>query len=59
MASLARRAINRRWPQPWLVLSTSGDFVSMLVSAWEPSISHILDSDHSIVWESDSSAIAS
>ena len=30
-----------------------GDFVSMLVSAWEPSFSHILDSDHSIVWESD------
>ena len=42
-------AINRRWSQPWLGLSTLGDFVSMLESAWEPSISHILDSDHPIV----------
>ena len=48
-ASLAHRAINRRWSRPWLVLSTSGDFVSMLESAWEPSISHMLDCDHLIV----------
>ena len=26
-----------------------GDFVSMLESAWEPFISHILDSDHPIM----------
>ena len=42
-------AINRKWSQPWLGWSTSGDFVSMLESAWEPSISHMLHSDHSIV----------
>ena len=48
-ASLAHGAINKRWSQPWLVWSTSGDFVSMLESAWEPSISHMLDSDHPIV----------
>ena len=49
MASLALGAINRSGPRPWLVLSTSRDLVSMLVSAWEPSITHILDSDHPIV----------
>ena len=48
-AILARGAINRMRSQPRLVLSTSGDFVSMLESAWEPSISHMLDSDHPIV----------
>ena len=42
-------AINRRWSWPWLGWSTSGDFVSMLESAWEPSISYMLDSDHPIV----------
>ena len=42
-------AINRRWSQLWLLLSTLGDFVSMLKSAYEPSISHTLDSDHPIV----------
>ena len=31
------------------VVEHLGDFVSMLESAWEPSISHMLDSDHSIV----------
>ena len=49
MASLAHGAINRRGSQPWLELSTLGNFVSMLESAWEPSISHMLDSDHPIV----------
>ena len=33
MTSLAHGAINRRWSRPWLGLSTSGDFVSMIVSA--------------------------
>ena len=58
-ASFACGAINRRWSRPWLGISTSGDFVSMLESAWEPSISHMLDSDHPIVCERDSSVIAS
>ena len=48
-ASLTHGAINRRGSRAWLLLSTLGDFVSMLKSAWEPSISHMLDSDHSIV----------
>ena len=48
-ASLAHGAINRRGSRPWLGLSTSRDFVSMLESAWEPSISYMLDSDHPIV----------
>ena len=48
-ASLALGAINRSGLRPCLVLSTSRDLVSMLVSAWEPSITYILDSDHSIV----------
>ena len=48
-ATLALEAINISGLRPWLELSTQGDLVSMLVSAWEPSITHILDSDHSIV----------
>ena len=35
-----------------------GDFVSMLESAWEPSNSHMLDSDYPIECECDSSVIA-
>ena len=49
MASLSYGAITRRVSQPWLRENTSGDFVSMLESAWEPSISHMRDSDHPIV----------
>ena len=48
-ASLALGAINRRVSWPWPGLSTLGDFMSMLESAWEPSISHMLDSDHPIM----------
>ena len=48
-ASLAHEAINRRVYRAWLGLSTLGDFVSMLESAWEPSISHMLNSDHPIM----------
>jgi hypothetical protein len=39
---LALGATNRRGTQAWLRLSTSGDFVSMLESAWEPSNSLVL-----------------
>ena len=37
--SIFMGAINRRWFQLWLLLSTLGDLVSMLESAWEPTIS--------------------
>ena len=57
--SIFMGAINRRWSQAWLRLSTMGDFVSMLESAWEPSNSLELDSVHPIECVSDSSAIAS
>jgi hypothetical protein len=39
---LALGATNRRGTRAWLRLSTSGDFVSMLESAWEPSNSLVL-----------------
>ena len=42
-------AINRRRPRPKLHAEHLGDFVSMLDSAWEPSISYMLDSDHPVV----------
>jgi len=47
--SLALGAINRSVAQPWSRLSTLGDFVSLLESAWEPSNSYMLDSDHRVV----------
>ena len=47
--SISVGAINRRWSRPWLELSTSGDFVSMFESAWKPSNSYMLDSDHPIM----------
>ena len=47
-ASLARGAINRRVSRPWLRLSTLGDFVFMLESAWVPSYSLEIDRVHLI-----------
>jgi hypothetical protein len=34
-------AINRGVPRPWLRLSTLGDFVSMLESAWGCPLTHL------------------
>jgi hypothetical protein len=48
MSLFSLRAINRGVSRPWLRLSTYGDFVSILESAWEPSNSLGIDSVHLI-----------
>ena len=56
-ASLALGAINRECSRPWAGAEHLGDFVSFLESAWEPSNSYVLDSDHPIELVRDSSAL--